>query len=207
VHQAYQRLLDTGKVRSIVLMTQFACADDPQDSMSAEQIECFDAPTKDLPGARSLCNSYWPQARRDWRRPGLMLYGIPPHNDELPRRAALVEFLVDVVHCNHAGMAAGAAGVQIHEHRYYCCAFRCSCRFGLQAFDEGERTGNIGRMNRFVPSRDCHSLRTSAKRIRANRSPRTGRMGRSILARGDRYLRARGVPAAHLEHLSAYSAL
>jgi alanine racemase len=94
--RAFQRLLETGKVRSIVLMTHFARADNPSDSMTAEQIERFDEATKDLPGPRSLCNSAgvmcWPKARRDWARPGLMLYGIPPCGETLPGLAPVMTF-------------------------------------------------------------------------------------------------------------------
>lgn len=80
--QAYQRLQNTGKVSSITLMTHFARADEPGEPMTAQQIEAFDAATGMLKGERSLCNSAgllaWPSARRDWARPGLMLYGVTP---------------------------------------------------------------------------------------------------------------------------------
>ena len=45
-----------------------------------------DAATAHLPGGRSLANSGailgWPQARRDWGRPGILLYGADPMPDE-----------------------------------------------------------------------------------------------------------------------------
>lgn len=79
---AYRRLCGTGKVRSITLMTHFARADEPGEAMTRRQVECFDAATAGLAGERSLCNSAgllaWPQARRDWARPGIMLYGVEP---------------------------------------------------------------------------------------------------------------------------------
>jgi alanine racemase len=84
---AYQRLMNTGKVSSITLMTHFARADEPGESMTAQQIEAFDAATAMLKGERSLCNSAgllaWPSARRDWARPGLMLYGVTTHGQEV----------------------------------------------------------------------------------------------------------------------------
>ncbi len=93
---AYERLQTTGKVRAITLMTHFACADDPNRAMTAEQIERFDAATFDLPGDRSMCNSaallWWPKARRDWGRPGLMLYGISPEGCELPNLQPVMSF-------------------------------------------------------------------------------------------------------------------
>lgn len=66
----------------IGLLTHFACADDRDNVFTAEQMQRFDAVTAGLPGARSLANSAgtmaWPQARRDWVRPGVALYGASP---------------------------------------------------------------------------------------------------------------------------------
>jgi alanine racemase len=79
---AYERILSTGKVDSIALMTHFACADEPTREDTAYQIQRFDNATRRLPGKRSLSNSAgllaWPAARRDWGRPGLALYGALP---------------------------------------------------------------------------------------------------------------------------------
>lgn len=81
--RAHERLLGTGKVGSITLMTHFARADEPGVPMTAQQIELFDEATATLPGERSLSNSAGlltsPAARRDWARPGLMLYGTTTH--------------------------------------------------------------------------------------------------------------------------------
>jgi alanine racemase len=94
--QAYQRLLSTGKVSSITLMTHFARADEPGEPMTAQQIEIFDAATASLEGERSLCNSAgllaWPTARRHWARPGLMLYGATPHGEEVPELRPVMTF-------------------------------------------------------------------------------------------------------------------
>src|SRR5690606_36224720 len=86
VDGAWQRLRATGKVADITLMTHFARADEPQVITTQEQVNRFDAATAHLPGARSLANSGailgWPQARRDWARPGILLYGADPMPDE-----------------------------------------------------------------------------------------------------------------------------
>lgn len=93
---AHQRLLSTGKASSITLMTHFARADEPGESMTVHQIEAFDAATATLDGERSLCNSAgllaWPAARRDWARPGLVLYGVAPHGDEVPALQPVMTF-------------------------------------------------------------------------------------------------------------------
>lgn len=65
-----------------VLMSHFACADDPANPMTADQIRRFDAATAALPGPRSLANSAallnYPDSHRDFVRPGILLYGISP---------------------------------------------------------------------------------------------------------------------------------
>lgn len=88
---AYQRLAASGKVDAIVKMTHFARADEPAVMMTAEQIASFDAAIAALPGESSLANSagimVHAAARRDWGRPGIMLYGADP----LPVGAANVQ--------------------------------------------------------------------------------------------------------------------
>ena len=86
VAEAWLRLQTSGKVAEITLMTHFARADEPQLITTLEQIERFDSATHGLQGAHSLANSAailgWPQARRDWARPGILLYGADPMPDE-----------------------------------------------------------------------------------------------------------------------------
>lgn len=78
----YRRLRESGRVSSITLMSHFARADDTGSDCTPAQIAAFESATAGLPGARSLANSAaliaWPAARRDWARPGLMLYGVDP---------------------------------------------------------------------------------------------------------------------------------
>jgi alanine racemase len=82
VAQAWQRLRVSGKVGRIVLMTHFARADEPELGTTLEQLGRFEAASAGLPGERSVANSAailaWPQARRDWARPGILLYGADP---------------------------------------------------------------------------------------------------------------------------------
>lgn len=63
-------------------MTHLACADEPDNPFTREQIRRFDEALRGVPGARSIANSAgliaWPQARVDWVRPGLALYGCSP---------------------------------------------------------------------------------------------------------------------------------
>lgn len=63
-------------------MTHLARADETDSAATQAQIDCFDAVLADRPGARTIANSAglvaWPQARVDWVRPGLLLYGASP---------------------------------------------------------------------------------------------------------------------------------
>lgn len=78
----------TSELRSLcggvapVLMTHFACADDPQSPMTRSQLALFHEVTAGLPGPRCVANSAailnFPDACCDLVRPGVMLYGISP---------------------------------------------------------------------------------------------------------------------------------
>lgn len=69
-------------------ITHLACADEPQNPFTREQIARYNQALAGVSGARSIANSAgliaWPEARADWVRPGLALYGASP----LPDRSA-----------------------------------------------------------------------------------------------------------------------
>lgn len=80
---AHAALSTSSAVRSPVnLFTHLACADEPELPATADQLERFAAATRALPGERSIANSAgllsFAQARADWVRPGLLLYGVSP---------------------------------------------------------------------------------------------------------------------------------
>ncbi|MCP4994623.1 MAG: alanine racemase, partial [Gammaproteobacteria bacterium] len=64
------------------LMTHFACADDPEDSATSDQLNCFRSATEGLTNEFCVANSAgilaWSESRLDWCRPGIMLYGASP---------------------------------------------------------------------------------------------------------------------------------
>lgn len=68
-------------------MTHLACADEVDHPMTAQQVAVFEQALQGLAGPRSIANSAgllaWPQARADWVRPGLMLYGASPLPDKV----------------------------------------------------------------------------------------------------------------------------
>jgi alanine racemase len=75
------------------LMTHFACADEPDNPFTEQQVAVFDSVKSGKVLQRSLANSAavlaWPQARADWARPGIMLYGCNPLNRPLPLAVSL----------------------------------------------------------------------------------------------------------------------
>ena len=80
--QAYERLKNHKNVVKIVLMTHFANADNVSSNHTLQQIETFQNTTQGLSAEISLANSAailgWKQAKCDWTRPGIMLYGADP---------------------------------------------------------------------------------------------------------------------------------
>ena len=84
VRAAYDALRMQAKARSITLMTHFADADGPGGVKA--QLECFGALARPFHAqSRCLANSAalirYPEARGDWVRPGIMLYGCSPFVD------------------------------------------------------------------------------------------------------------------------------
>lgn len=79
---AYRRLLASGKVAKIVLMSHFSRADELDSSRSDEQLAVFQQAREGLAAEVSLRNSPallgWPSIPSDWVRPGIMLYGATP---------------------------------------------------------------------------------------------------------------------------------
>jgi alanine racemase len=90
---AYQRLQASGKVAKIVLMSHFARADELGNQRSVEQVATFEAARQGLSAEVSLRNSPavlgWPQIFSDWVRPGILLFGSTPFEEENPLAARL----------------------------------------------------------------------------------------------------------------------
>lgn len=80
--RAWGQLNGLSFVNDIVLMSHFACADESDNDHAQQQLTMFNACTHGLPGERSFCNSAGlvalKEARGEWNRPGLLLYGVSP---------------------------------------------------------------------------------------------------------------------------------
>lgn len=76
------------------VMTHFACADEPQNPFTDEQMQVFNAVATPAGVLRSAANSAatlaWPATRADWGRPGIMLYGSNPLPDSYSASVSLV---------------------------------------------------------------------------------------------------------------------
>ncbi len=79
---AWSRLLHCTHVQQLRVMTHLADADSRDNERTPKQIQRFSALVRDLNVERSIGNSAglvaWPDARVEWVRPGLMLYGMSP---------------------------------------------------------------------------------------------------------------------------------
>jgi len=89
---AYNALRMHPQVRNVTLMTHFADADGAGGVKA--QLEWFDELTKPFEvQSRSLANSAallrFPEARGDWVRPGIMLYGCSPFGDQSAEQLGL----------------------------------------------------------------------------------------------------------------------
>jgi alanine racemase len=88
VGSIYAKLAVSANVKSIVLMTHFAHADDVGGAHTTMQISCFEnciqpiveniSQKIELSMANSAALLAWHQTRMDWNRPGIMLYGLSP---------------------------------------------------------------------------------------------------------------------------------
>ena len=108
--QFYQALSQSKNVQqSIVLMSHLGCADEKNNSATAQQISLFDELTADFLLEKSLANSagvlLWPQSHHQWIRPGLLLYGVSPQSSLIAIREIA------------AGEAVGYSGAWVSESK------------------------------------------------------------------------------------------
>ena len=88
--QEFEQLLPIleqfAKHREVILMSHLSSADETDNDKTRTQYNILENLTSHLPCSTSLLNSSgiiaWPDIRDDWIRPGLMLYGINPLNND-----------------------------------------------------------------------------------------------------------------------------
>jgi alanine racemase len=161
-------------------ITHLARADETEQPATTRQIEAFDAALTDVPGSRSIGNSAgilaWPAARREWVRPGLMLYGASPlpgkNGVDLGLRPALrLESRLLAVREYEAGSAIG-----------YGAAFTCPERMPVGVVAVGYADG----VHRCLPN-------GTPVVIRGRRVPLAGRVSMDMLT-----VDLRGLPEARV---------
>ena len=85
VNDMVSRLRQTNSVKNIRFMTHLASANDRENPMTSEQIQCFSQFTENQNIEKTIANSAaimaFPDAHVDWVRPGIMLYGVSPFAD------------------------------------------------------------------------------------------------------------------------------
>jgi alanine racemase len=84
---AYQQLSAMSQVNSIVHMSHFSSADDLSSSLTKQQTELFIDTIGELPGEVSIANSSAVLTkavvgRTQWIRPGIIIYGASPIDDQ-----------------------------------------------------------------------------------------------------------------------------
>ncbi len=168
----YARLQASGRVASITLMSHFARADETGVETTREQIAAFDAATADLPGPRSLANSAgllaWPAARREWGRPGIMLYGVDPTGESRLDLRPVMELSSEVFteRVLAPGEAMGYGGGFVAERAMrvglvamgYGDGYPSRATTGTPVLVDGQRTRVLGRVSMDMLSVDLTDL-------------------------------------------------
>ncbi|MGB1311586.1 MAG: alanine racemase [Leucothrix sp.] len=78
----YTKLNASPKVKSVILMTHFSSADEPEKTTTDDQLQRFNKAIEGIDAPSSLANSagtlVHPTAHQQFVRPGIMLYGATP---------------------------------------------------------------------------------------------------------------------------------
>ena len=86
---AYTALKSLPQVKEVVLMSHFSSSDNLSVDTTNEQINCFNTFSASIDAPVSLANSAGTlghaDARREWQRPGIMLYGATPFEQSHPQ--------------------------------------------------------------------------------------------------------------------------
>ena len=123
-------------------------------------------------GDRSLANSagllWWPRARREWARPGLMMYGIAPQGNELPHLMPAMSFTSEIFAARDVAagepLGYGATYVATRAMRVglvcagYADGYPQTAATGTPIAVNGHRTSLVGRVSMDMLMVDITSL-------------------------------------------------
>ena len=158
-----ERLRGAPQVGGITLMTHFACADEPAVGVAA-QLAVFREATQGLGLPVSLANSAallrYPEARGDWVRPGIMLYGASPFADQcgedlglLPAMTLESALISTRQVAKGEGIGYGATFVVPHDMKVgnvacgYADGYPRHAGTGTPVLVEGRPTRTLGRVS------------------------------------------------------------
>lgn len=120
---AFNALSKLEQVADIVLMSHFASADDLTNPTTAKQIQCFDNICTELNAPVSIANSAatlgHDEARRDFQRPGIMLYGATPFSQPHPvanKLSAVMTLTSEIIAIRDLNPGDGVG----YSHRHIC---------------------------------------------------------------------------------------
>tara|TARA_Y100001951_G_scaffold101807_1_gene107378 strand:- start:80979 stop:82097 length:1119 start_codon:yes stop_codon:yes gene_type:complete len=169
LQQSWNRLNNSKQVARIVLMSHFARADELDHPRTLEQLDMFRATCNALQAEVSLCNSPailgWPQvlsahSHNDWVRPGIMLYGASPFEQQQTLAAQLKPVMrltskIISVRTLPAGEPVGYGARFISDRATrvgvvalgYADGYPRHAPSGTAVFVEGQHTRLIGRVS------------------------------------------------------------
>lgn len=162
--QAFEKLKSLKQVADIVLMSHFACADDFTSTITAQQIKCFDEISLALNAPVSIANSAatlgHSDARREFQRPGIMLYGATPFDNPHPladQLKAVMTLTSEIIAIRdlHPGDGVGYSHRHICKHSTkvgtvamgYADGYPRHAKEGTPIIVNGQRTHIIGRVS------------------------------------------------------------
>ncbi|WP_430460989.1 alanine racemase [Thalassolituus sp. LLYu03] len=161
---AYERLKALPQVGNLVMMSHFSSADDLTSPVTQAQLEVFDALQAQCPIPMSIANSAGTlmhnRARRNWQRPGIMLYGSSPFSDQPALDAQLKPAMtltseIIAIHDLQAGDAVGYSGTFVCDQPTrvgtvamgYADGYPRQAKTGTPVIVNGQRTRIIGRVS------------------------------------------------------------
>ncbi len=108
-----------GVEQPVRIMTHLANADDRTDTTTDKQLDCFATAVEGMDAELSVANSAgilgWPKSHGHWNRPGIMLYGVSPFNNDTAgdhglRPVMQLHSELIAVNLHRAGDAVGYGG-------------------------------------------------------------------------------------------------
>ncbi|CNL68599.1 alanine racemase [Yersinia proxima] len=161
----YQRLSACNNViQPVNIMSHFSRADEPQVDTTRQQLDCFDTFAADKPGKQSIAASggilLWPEAHRDWVRPGIILYGVSPMDEPYASHFGLLPAMalkssLIAVREHKAGEPVGYGGTWVSERDTrlgvvaigYGDGYPRSAPSGTPMWLNGREVGIVGRVS------------------------------------------------------------